>query len=447
MKRKQIAIIGSGISGLSCAWLLARQHQVTLYEKDDRFGGHSNTVDVTEKTHQEPQALGVDTGFIVFNDRNYPNLVQLFDHLQVPTVDTDMSFSVSLNQGRLEYAGSNLNSLFAQRGNLVNPRFWSMIRDLLRFYREAEQLESSLDDQTTLGELLDSGGYREPFRNDHLLPMGAAIWSTPADKMMNYPARTFLRFCRNHGLVQLNDRPQWRTVSGGSRTYVEKLLADIGPGAHSNRAARQVRRRAGKVEVTDWHGETRHYDDVVLACHADQSLRLLVDPDPGEQELLSKFKFERNRTLLHSDPRLMPRRRNAWASWNYLGELDEQGAQKLCVTYWMNHLQHLSTDQPMLVTLNPVVEPAAGTVHASFLYDHPLFTPEALSAQSRLWSLQGRRQTWFCGAWFGYGFHEDGLQSGLAVAEQLGGVSRPWQLENPNSRITVTTPSNQAVAA
>lgn len=442
MAGKQVAVIGSGIGGLSCAWLLAQQHEVTLFEKDDRFGGHSNTVNVSTPDGPIP----VDTGFIVFNDRNYPNLNKLFEHLQVPVTDTDMSFSVSLDQGGLEYGSDGLNGLIAQRRNLVNPGFWQMMRDLLRFYRHAEGIEATLDDQTTLRELIEAGNYNDRFCNDHLIPMGAAIWSTPATKMLDYPARAFLNFCRNHGLLQLSDRPQWRTVTGGSRTYVNKLLEALGPRAMANCGARSVRRRAGKVEVTDWQGGIGHYDEVVLACHADQALKLLIDSDDQEQQLLSPFQFERNRALLHSDRRLMPKRKAAWSSWNYLGLRNGNDDTKVCVTYWMNRLQHLRSHEPMLLTLNPITEPDPDTIHAGFLYDHPLFTPEALAAQSQLWSLQGRRQTWFCGAWFGSGFHEDGLQSGLAVAEQLGNVKRPWHLDDPHSRITVHA-QRQAAAA
>ncbi|MFT5720611.1 MAG: putative NAD/FAD-binding protein [Motiliproteus sp.] len=441
----KIAVIGSGISGLSCAWQLNKNHAVTLYEKDDYFGGHSNSIDI----NQGPQTVSVDTGFMVFNPSSYPNLVALFEHLNVPVVKTEMSFSVSLDQGRVEYAGTDLNGLFGQRSNLLSPGFWAMLKDILRFYKESAQLVETLDDRVTLGQMLKLQGYSNRFRDDHLIPMGSAIWSTPAQKMLDYPAKTFLRFCQNHGLLQLKDRPQWYTVQGGSRVYVEKLLSRLGAQARSNSAARLVRRQSvggrTQVIVTDWQGHEQSFDHVVMACHADQTLKLLRDADDQENALLSPFKFERNRVLLHSDSRLMPKRKRVWASWNYLRE--DSSSQSLAVTYWMNRLQHLPDSLPLFVTLNPFQEPERDKVHAAFLYDHPLFDLQALAAQKKLWSLQGKRNTWFCGAWFGYGFHEDGLQSGLAVAEALGGEQRPWQVEGMADRIHLPEGWNRGPSA
>lgn len=452
-KPLNIAVVGSGISGLSCAWLLSRQHQVTLFEKDDRPGGHSNTVDV----RTDVGSIGVDTGFIVFNPRNYPNLVQLFEHLQVPVQATDMSFSVSLDNGGLEYSGSGLRGLFAQKRNLLNPRFLGMVRDILRFYRECSNIDPQTLQDMTLGQLLKAGGYGNAFRDHHLLPMGAAIWSTPMQTMLDYPASAFLRFCANHGLLQLEDRPQWHSVVGGSREYVRRLCDDMPATLLVHRAIRSVRRIGGKVLVADRQGGSWKFDHIVFACHADQALKLLEDPRAEETEVLRHFKFERNRAVLHSDTGLMPVRRQAWASWNYLGssgclhagdhpqsappapepaDIGTAAAEaKLSVSYWMNQLQKLPTRQPLIVTLNPFKEPAPGSVHASFLYDHPLFDLQTQLAQSRLWNIQGNHHTWFCGAWCGYGFHEDGLQSGLLVAEALGQCQRPWQVAGMNSRI------------
>lgn len=429
----KIAVVGSGISGLSCAWLLARHHEVTLFEKDDRPGGHSNTVDVATGAG----TLGVDTGFIVFNPQNYPNLVRLFEHLQVPVQATDMSFAVSLDQGRLEYSGSGLGGLFAQKRNLLSPRFLGMVRDILRFYRDSAHQHPDSLQHLSLGELLRRGGYGEAFRDEHILPMGAAIWSTPMQTMLDYPASAFLRFCANHGLLQLADRPQWHSVVGGSREYVKRLCADMPATLLVHRAVRSVRRIGGKVLVSDRQGGDWKFDHIVFACHADQTLKLLEDPRPEETEVLRHFRFERNRAVLHSDPALMPVRRRAWSSWNYLGQSAGAGRQEqpLSVSYWMNRLQHLPTETPMIVTLNPYQEPAAGSVHASFLYDHPLFDLPAQRAQTRLWDIQGNHNSWFCGAWCGYGFHEDGLQSGLLVAEALGGQRRPWHSADMNSRI------------
>lgn len=428
-----IAIVGTGISGLSAAWLLSKNHKVTVFERDSRLGGHSNTVEFNSSSGRLP----VDTGFIVFNKPCYPNLVNLFDTLGVEYQPTDMSFGISIDDGRLEYAGADsLGPLFAQKRNLLRPRFWRMIRDLLRFYRESASWLDSLDDEITLGQLLSREGFGAGLRDDHLIPMGAAIWSTPADQMLNYPARSFLRFCQNHGLLQVNGRPQWQTVAGGSREYVSRLAQPFANNVHLNCGIRAINRRADGVTLTDDNSRDWHFDHVVLASHADQSLGMLNDASTEETRLLSKFRYEANTAYLHSDPLLMPRRKKAWASWCYLSSQQQRG-NKVAVSYWMNQLQHLKTPEPVLVTLNPWRLPRAHLTHQQFEYQHPVFDGSALSAQSELWSLQGQNNTWFCGSYFGHGFHEDGLQAGLAVAEALGGEPRPWQLDNPNSRITV----------
>ncbi|WP_422473781.1 NAD(P)/FAD-dependent oxidoreductase [Endozoicomonas sp. ALB032] len=424
-KGLSIAVIGSGISGLSSAWLLSKQHQVTLFEKDDRFGGHSNTVMVQD----DDQSIPVDTGFIVFNDKTYPNLTALFDHLDVPVTNTDMSFAVSMNKGQTEYSGTDLNGLFAQRLNAVKPGFLKMLLDIFRFYRSSAKLMKQLDPSVTLRELLTGRGYSQRFMDDHLVPMGAAIWSTPSDRMLDYPALAFMRFCQNHGLLQLTNRPQWQTVDGGSKEYVRRILDDMDGLAIKNRCVRKVKRHADRVIISDLQGDTHEFDHVVMACHADTSLAMLSEPSELEQLLLGSFSFQRNRAILHSDERLMPKRKRAWASWNYFGTQSNEGPS---VTYWMNRLQHLE-GLPLFVTLNPSLEPES--IHGCYLYDHPVFDRNALEAQSRLWELQGRNRTWFCGAWFGFGFHEDGLQSGLAVAEALGGKRRPWSVENQNDRL------------
>lgn len=438
IKPLNIAIIGSGISGLSAAWLLNKQHRVTLFEKDDRLGGHANTVDVTTSD----SALAVDTGFIVYNPVNYPNLVRFFEELGVATTETDMSFGVSINRGELEYSGCGLKGLFAQKRNLLRPGYWKLLSDLLRFYREAPELmEDPVTQSQTLGQMLKQRGYGKAFIHQHLIPMGAAIWSTPADQMLEYPALTFLRFCQNHGLVQLKDRPQWRTVKGGSREYVQRIADELGTGVRLNSRIHKIHRIDGKPVVEFLHGGREAFDHVILACHADQALELLSSPTEEEQQLLSCFPYQRNRALLHTDERLMPARTAAWASWNYLSDTqkDTRTPSDISVTYWMNRLQHLPESSPLFVTLNPTIEPQKGKILRSFLYDHPVFNLDSIAAQSSLWSLQGRQNTWFCGAYFGYGFHEDGLQSGLAVAEQLGGQRRPWTLEEPNNRIHVSS--------
>ncbi len=422
-----IAVVGSGIAGLSAAWLLSKSHRVTLYEAAGRPGGHSNTV--------EAAGVAVDTGFIVYNENTYPNLTALFTLLGVPTKASEMSFAVSLDDGALEYAGTDLFGLFGQRRNLVRPRFWSMLRDLRRFYAEAPAKVASLPVGTTLGAFLDSEGYGRAFQQDHLLPMAAAIWSASAETLRAYPAAHFIRFCDNHGLLKFTGRPVWRTVDGGSREYVRRLLGEIGE-TRLGCGAVSVRRFPDSAVVRDTTGGEQRFDHVVLACHADQALALLQAPTERETALLGAFGYTTNRAVLHTDVRAMPKRRNIWASWNYLGGRNH--ADSLHVTYWMNRLQGLAGAPPLFLTLNPAAEPAPDTVLREEIYEHPRFNTEAMRAQASLWSLQGVERTWFCGAYFGAGFHEDGLQSGLAVAEQLGGVRRPWTVPNESGRITVT---------
>jgi uncharacterized protein len=427
----RIAVVGTGISGLATAWLLSQRHEVTVYEKDDRIGGHTNTVTLdgpAGPTH-------VDTGFIVYNDRNYPNLVALFDHLGIETRATEMSFAASLDGGRFEYSGSGLGGVLAQPVNALRPRMWQMLRDLLRFYREAPKaLQAAGAADLTLGAYLTTNGYGEAFVRDHLLPMGAAIWSTPVGGMLDYPLAAFVGFCENHGLLSLNERPQWRTVVGGSRSYVERVIAPFQSRIHLNTAVTAIYRSRHGVRIEDRQGGARDFDQVVIAAHADQALSMLADADPAERRLLGAFRYERNLAVLHSDPALMPRARRAWAAWNFLSRGRGDG-QKVCVTYWMNRLQHLPDALPLFVTLNPLERPAQGAIHRTFLYQHPVYDRAAIRAQRLLWNLQGVRRTWFCGSYFGHGFHEDGLQAGLAVAEQLGGLERPWRVAEPNGRI------------
>ena len=422
-----IAVVGSGISGLSAAWLLAKRHRVTLFEADSRIGGHSHTVDVA--------GIPVDTGFIVYNERTYPNLTAMLRHLNVASTPTNMSFAVSLNGGTSEYSGSGLRGLFAQKRNLIRPRFWTMLRDLLRFYREAPSDLATLGNES-LEIYLNRAGYSAAFREDHLYPMAAAIWSSPAMGIRDYPAAAFIAFCRNHALLQTSDRPPWRTVQGGSRSYVQALREQFNGTVRSGTQVRQITREIGRATLhTD--GGAQRFDHVVIAAHADQALTMLADPDHAERALLGKFAYAPNHAVLHSDPRLMPQRRRVWSAWNFLqGGKTESGP---AVTYWMNRLQQLDTDVPLLVTLNPHIAPDPALVHWEGTYAHPLFDAAAIAAQRQLWSLQGRHNTWFCGAYFGAGFHEDGLQAGLAVAEQLGGGLRPWYLAEPSGRIHVSS--------
>ena len=430
---REIAVIGSGISGMSAAWLLSHRHKITVYEAEDRLGGHSHTVEAPSPRGPTP----VDMGFIVYNELNYPNLVALFRHLEVSTKASKMTFGVSLDDGKLEYGANTLAALFAQPSNLISGRFWSMLKDILRFYRHAPSHACALDGRlTTLGEYLGAHGYGAAFQDDHLLPQAAAIWSAPAAAIRDYPAEAFIRFCENHGLLKIFGRPLWRTVDGGSRAYVERLTARYADRVRKGHAVLQVRRGPEGVLVRDASGATRRFDDVVIAAHADQALRMLADPSPAERELLGAFRYTRNQAVLHSDTGLMPQRRAVWSSWNYVGRpATGDGGRELCVTYWMNPLQGLPGPEQLFVTLNPLRPPKAGTLIHSELYEHPLFDAAALGAQRRLWSLQGQRNTWFCGAYFGAGFHEDGLQAGLAVAEALGGVRRPWTVAGESDRI------------
>jgi predicted NAD/FAD-binding protein len=444
----KVAVIGSGIAGLSCAWLLSQRHHVTLYEQSPRLGGHAHTVTVPG----EHGPFAVDTGFIVYNEPTYPNLTALFAHLSVPTQPSDMSFAASLpasgpNGGRLEYAGTGLAGLFGQRRNLVRPRFWSMLRDLRRLYAEAPR-DSVLaePDLTPLADWLAQRRYGSALIQDHLLPMAAAIWSGAPQEMLAYPAAAFFRFFDNHGLLRLDNRPDWRTVTGGSQAYVSRLAAAFRGEIRSGRTVTRVDRHRSGITVHDSAAPTSAYDHVVLATHADQALALLgPDADTAERRVLGAIGSSRNVAVLHRDARLMPKRRRVWASWNFIG--GSTPAEAPCVTYWMNNLQGLPGEKPIFVTLNPPFAPA-GELHRQ-TYDHPRFDVPAMAAQREIWRLQGLRRTWFCGAWCGAGFHEDGLQAGLAVAESLGlaeglgAPRRPWQVQAESGRIFLTPP-NQA---
>jgi uncharacterized protein len=422
----KIAVIGSGISGLSCAWALSQRHDVTLIEAENRLGGHSNTVDVPLPNGS---AVAIDTGFIVHNPQTYPNFVALLDYLDVAFEETEMSFSVSQGDGTFEYSGHSLSHLLGRAPQWLSPKHWRLIYDLVRFYRSAEN--GPHNQAQTLGEYLTSAGYSKIFINGHILPIAAAIWSSSPEQMANYPFQAFVRFFANHNLFALGNRPKWRTVSGGTRNYVEKLIADARFKSRIGLAVKSVERLGDHVIVKGAHDFHERFDHVVLATHADQALKLLAQPTAQEFGLLQHFKTSSNRAVLHRDKRLMPKGRRFWSSWNYMGA--QNGA--VSVSYWMNELQNLHSPEDHFVSLNPAMEPLAEKLDGTFIYRHPLFTTQTLAAQKNLWSLQGDQNTWFCGAWFGAGFHEDGLQAGLAVAEQLGGIRRPWAVADESSRI------------
>jgi predicted NAD/FAD-binding protein len=427
-QRRRVAVVGSGAAALGAAWVLAPHHDVTLFEKNDYAGGHAHTVLVPGPGGRQ---IAVDTGFIVYNDVNYPNLVGLFRHLGIATHAASMGFAVSLDQGRLEYSGGSLKGLLAQKSNLLKPRFLGMIADLLRFYRAAAALPGQKGAEAlSLGDYLRRNRYGDGFVEDHILPMAAAIWSAPAECLLDFPAVSFVRFFENHGLLSLTGRPQWRTVTGGSQCYVDRLIADLAGRIHLSSAVTAIARRDGGVRLSFADGRAQEFDEVVLGCHADESLALLTDPSALETELLSTFRFEPNQAWLHGDASLMPKRRATWSAWNYLGDSNADSRRRLSVTYWMNELQGLDPEMPLFVTLNPAVAPAASQVYGQFLYHHPIFDAPAIAAQQRLSEIQGQRHSWFCGGWCGYGFHEDALSSGLRVAQGLGCLP-PWAATAP----------------
>ena len=434
--RLRIAIVGSGIAGLSAAWLLSQRHAVTLFESNHTLGGHANTVEVIDGR----AVLPVDTGFIVYNETNYPNLVALFAALAVPSAPSDMSFSASLRDGELEYAGTNLAGLLAQPRNLLRPRFWRMLNDLRRFYRQAPSYLENTRDEMTLGALLRAHGYSRAFCQDHLLPMAAAIWSASTHEMEHIPARTFIDFFNNHGLLRLTGRPQWRTVLGGAREYVQRLRAAMPGAAVIHQRVRRIERASTHALLETADGALHRFDHVVVATHADQALRLLGTPSTAEHQILGAFRYAQNDAVLHEDCALMPRRRAAWASWNYLERGTGSNDRAVSVTYWMNRLQPLATTREIFVSLNPTHPPSAELTHYQTRYAHPQFDRRTQLAQRLLWQLQGQHRTWFCGSYFGAGFHEDALQAGLWVAEQLGGAARPWSLPTAPSRIGLPPP-------
>ena len=430
---RRVAIIGSGISGLAVAHGLQGQANVTLFEAGNYFGGHTHTVDVTLDGHTH----GVDTGFLVLNERTYPRLLKLFERLGVEIAPSDMSFSVQVPDIGLEWSGSDLSSVFAQRSNLFKPRFWRMLRDILRFNKLTTAIASSGSEAQMvqpIADFLAHHGFSDEFRDWYFLPMIGCIWSCPTDQMLRFPVATLIRFCHNHGLIQVANRPQWFTVRGGARQYVEKIVAGV-PDARLNSPVRSVKRApadsgaAGTWVATDRGSE--RFDEVVFACHSDQALALLSDASEAERSVLGAIRYQPNRAVLHTDRSVLPRRERAWASWNYERAADGDREQaRVCLHYLLNRLQPLPFTTPVVVSLNPVTEPNADTVVGEYEYDHPIFDLAAIAAQQRVPQLQGVSHTWFCGAWTRYGFHEDGLMSGEAVVE---GLRAAWAAQRPDA--------------
>lgn len=419
-EQQSIAVVGSGISGLAAAWLLSQRHDVTLYEADARLGGHSNTVDALIDGIDVP----VDTGFLVCNDRTYPNLLAMFKHLDVELVASEMSFSVQIQRERLEWSGTSLATLFGDIKTLFRPRFWRMILDIIRFNRESPMLLGEHASGLTLGEYLERGNYSAAFMQWYLFPMVAAIWSCPTGTVRDFPATTLIRFFKQHGLLQVANRPQWLTVKNGSRSYVEKLGSRISR-INIDDAVIQIDRNATGVSVVSKKGVTR-FDQVVLACHSDQALKLLSDPTADELSVLSAITYQPNRAVLHTDASLLPRRKALWSAWNFHAQDSGPAEQAVSLSYLINKLQPLGVNTPVIVTLNPQVEIPEQHVLADINYAHPVLDGAAVVAQGKLPLIQGVRQIWFCGAWTGYGFHEDGLKSALQIANRFG-IHAPWQ--------------------
>ncbi len=423
---QRIAVIGGGVAGLGCAWLLSKRHEVTLYESASRLGGHSHTVDVTVAG----TSIAVDTGFIVYNDVNYPNLIALFDALAVPTEPSDMSFSVSLDGGRFEYASPLPGGPFCQPTNLIRPRFLRMLADIVRFYRHAHRAQrTGAARGATVRDLLERGGYSKTYWYLHLLPMASAIWSTPVEQILAFDAPRFIRFYDEHGLLRFSNRPRWRTVTGGSREYVRRLAADISGAVLLNAAVRKVRRTAEGIVVTTEQDESV-FDQVVFATHADRTASLLGDDQSAaERDALGAFKYARSEIVLHGDESQMPRRRGAWSSWNYQAQTGMDPARPVPVTYWMNRLQNIERKTPLFASLNPWRQPHDDRVYGRYIYEHPVFLRETVRAQAALAALQGQQNTWFCGAYCGFGFHEDAFKSAIRVARSLG-ADPPWHAQD-----------------
>ena len=438
MPQKKVAIVGAGISGLGCAYALQKNTgvHVTLFEEASHIGGHSNTVDIEVPGRNGAIKCAVDTGFLVFNRKTYPRLTRLFEELQVPIALSEMTFSVSIDHS-LEWSGDNVNTLFGQRRNLLRPAFWRMVTDIVRFNRLATALAMkqasaghSADPKQlqSIASFLDEHGFSQSFREWYFLPMIGAIWSCPTQQMLEFPIETMVRFCHNHGLLQVNNRPQWLTVKGGSKEYVARLINAMHP-----ERFKLIRESVKKVNVPDAQSPDKrielissqgihYFDEVIMACHSDESLKLLHGIDEFDRSLLAAIPYQANRAVLHRDASLLPKTKRCWAAWNYKTTYTKNQIQSVSVDYLINKLQPLPAalhQEPIIVSLNPLVEPKPELVFKEISYSHPIFDAKAISAQKNLSLIQGKAGIWFCGAWTGYGFHEDGLRSGELVAADL----------------------------
>ena len=415
----KIAIIGSGISGLGAAYLLNKDHDITLYEKNCYIGGHARTINIDIGGKNVP----VDTGFIVFNKRNYPNLTGLFNHLDVDINKSDMSFGISINNGYLEYGTRRIFDLFAQKSNLIRFSFWNMLKDILKFNKYAANY---IDSDLTLGEVIKELKLSNWFKDYYLLAMGASIWSTPSSGMLDFPASSFIRFFDNHGLLTVNDQPQWYTVKGGSKEYVSKIIEPFKTNIKLNTSICKVIRNDDGVEIIEEEGNSVIYDQIIIATHSDQAISMIENPTKEEKEIIGSIKYQPNEMILHSDISFMQKRKNAWSSWVYLSEEMEDNSNNVSLSYWMNNLQNIDTNKDIIITLNPKRKPDIDKIYDTYVFHHPVFDINAIKAQKRLNEIQGKNNIWFAGAWQRYGFHEDGLLSAVNIAEKMG-VNIPWK--------------------
>ncbi|MFP6778860.1 MAG: FAD-dependent oxidoreductase [Alphaproteobacteria bacterium] len=429
---QNIAIVGSGIAGLSAAWLLSKKHQVTIYEKAEKLGGHSNTININYSRNKfEEVPISVDTGFIVYNNKNYPNLTKFFDALDVDSIDSDMSLSISLNNGLYEYSGSGLGGIFGQKKNIINLNQWKLLYDVFRFKKIATKyIKNSKDNNSVIGDWLKYNNFSSYFIDRYIIPIASAIWSCSNKNALLFPTTTFLYFFYHHGLLNIKDRPKWKTVKFGSQQYIKNILQKSNFKYEINSSIEAITPQNNSV-VIKLKDREMEYDNVIMACHADQSTELIKDADKEIYKTLNYFKFSKNKIVLHSSKQFMPKNKSLWSSWNYTSSLDsikQINEKPIQVTYWMNLLQNIDKKYPLFVTLNPEEGSIdEGLIFKEILYEHPILDENALKGQSKLENIQGLNNIWFAGAWTKYGFHEDGIISALNIAEKLG-IEYPWKL-------------------